>query len=317
MNNWRLLTAMATPFKPDSSLDREGVGVLARHLAATGTDAIVVAGTTGESPTLTHEEKLELFHLVKEAVPEGVGVVAGCGTNSTAASIELAREAARMGVDGLMAVVPYYNKPPQEAMYRHFASIAEAVDLPIMVYNVPGRTGANLLPDTVARLAEIPNIAAIKEASGNLDQASEICRRCPDLVVYSGDDSLTLPIMSVGGRGIVSVASHIVGEQIKEMILAYEAGDVREAARIHGGLFLFFKACFVTSNPIPLKAALALAGLPGGGLRLPLIEANAREVETVRKAMEQVGVPLRSAEGAHLGRVATPAAVSTAAPVQG
>jgi 4-hydroxy-tetrahydrodipicolinate synthase len=300
MKEWRVLTAMATPFGPDLSLDAAGARKLARHLAATGSDAIVVAGSTGESPTLTFDEKLELFRTVREATGPQTGVVAGCGSNSTADTVRLSREAEKVGVDGIMLVAPYYNKPPQEALYRHFLAVAEAVSIPIMVYNVPGRTGVNLLPETVARLAAVPNIAALKEASGNLDQVSEVIRVVPDsFAVFSGDDSLTLPILAVGGRGVVSVASHVAGQQIRAMILAYEAGRVSEARRLHTHLLPLFKALFVTSNPIPLKAALALLGLPGGGLRPPLMAATAGEVAVVRAAMKATGIPV-NAEGVAL-----------------
>lgn len=286
-----LLTAMVTPFREDLSVDLEGAARLAEYLLANGTDTIVVAGTTGESPTLSRDEKVELFKVVVE-VARGKGkVIAGTGSNNTAASVELTRLAEKAGVDGVMLVTPYYNKPPQEALYRHFRTVAESTSLPVMLYNVPGRTGVNLLPETVARLAEVENITAIKEASGNLDQAAEILRLCGDAItLYSGDDSLTLPMLSLGAQGVVSVASHLVGREIKEMITAFRQGQVEKAAELHRRLFGLFKALFVISNPIPVKAALNMIGQQVGGVRPPLAEAGEKEKQVIRKALEELGL---------------------------
>jgi len=266
-------------------------GRLSRHLVETGSDGIVVTGTTGEVPTLSLEEKLELYRVVRETVGDRAAVVAGTGSYSTEESIHVTRAAEKAGVDGVMAVVPYYNNPPQEGLFRHFKAIAEATALPVIVYNVPTRTVRNLEPATAIRLSEVPNIAAIKEASGKLEQVAEIIVGCrPDLRVYSGDDALTLPIMAVGGYGVISVVSHVAGRTIQAMIHAFLSGDVAGAAALHARLLPLFKAAFVTTNPIPIKAALDLLGLPAGPLRLPLVEATDRERALLREAMLGLGL---------------------------
>lgn len=293
--NWGpVITAMATPFRPDGAVDYDRAAELARRLVQTGSTGLVVAGTTGESPTLTDEEKLQLLRVVKDAVGNGAAVLAGTGTYDTAHSVHLSREAQRAGADGLLVVVPYYNRPTQEGLYRHFRAVAESTDLPVLMYNIPGRTGTNMLPETVARLSEVRNIAGIKEASGSLDQVSEIRRRTPEhFLIYSGDDSLTLPYLSVGAVGIVSVAAHLVGREIAEMIAHFQAGRVEEARRIHLRLFPLFRALFVAPNPVPLKAALEMAGFPVGKPRLPLVEATEKEREQIAAAMrEAMGVPV-------------------------
>jgi 4-hydroxy-tetrahydrodipicolinate synthase len=293
--NWGpVITAMATPFREDGAVDYDRAGELARRLVDTGSTGIVVAGTTGESPTLTDEEKLQLLRVVREAVAGRAAVLAGTGTYDTAHSVHLSREAQRVGADGLLVVVPYYNRPTQEGLYRHFKTVAESTDLPVLMYNIPGRTGTNMLPETVARLSEVRNIAGIKEASGSLDQVSEIRRRTPEhFLIYSGDDSLTLPYLSVGAVGIVSVASHLVGREIAEMIAYFQAGRVEEARRIHLRLFPLFRTLFVAPNPVPLKAALEMAGFPVGKPRLPLVEATPKEREQIAAAMrEAMGVPV-------------------------
>lgn len=286
----RVVTAMLTPFNRDMEVDYDKAQVLADRLVNSGSDAIVVAGTTGESPTLTNKEKLELTRAVLEAVGTRAQVLMGTGNNDTAASVELTREAERLGVHGVMLVAPYYNKPPQEGLFRHFKTVADSTALPVMIYNVPGRTSSNITPETLARLvASAQNIVAVKEASGNLDQVSQIRRLTPDSFdIYSGDDSLTLPIMAVGGCGVVSVASHVAGSMIKEMVEAYAAGEVEKAWRLHVKLMPLFKVIFITTNPIPIKAAVKLAGLDCGGLRLPLVEATEAEVAEVRKVMESL-----------------------------
>lgn len=286
----RVVTAMLTPFNRDMEVDYDKAQVLADRLVNSGSDAIVVAGTTGESPTLTNKEKLELTRAVLEAVGSRAQVLMGTGNNDTAASVELTREAERLGVHGVMLVAPYYNKPPQEGLFRHFKTVADSTALPVMIYNVPGRTSSNITPETLARLvASAQNIVAVKEASGNLDQVSQIRRLTPDSFdIYSGDDSLTLPIMAVGGCGVVSVASHVAGSMIKEMVEAYAAGEVEKAWRLHVKLMPLFKVIFITTNPIPIKAAVKLAGLDCGGLRLPLVEATEAEVAEVRKVMESL-----------------------------
>lgn len=270
----RVITAMITPFNPDGSVNYAVAEQLAAHLADEGTDALVVCGTTGESPTLSWDEEFQLFQVVIRAVQGKALVIAGTGSNSTEEAIAATQKAAKIGVDGSLQVVPYYNKPPQAGLYHHFKAIAASCpDLPMLLYNIPGRTGQNLQPETVARLAEIDNIVAIKESSGNLDQASEIRRLTPtDFKIYSGDDSLTLPLLAIGGCGVVSVASHLVGKQLQQMISAFETGQVQAANQIHLKLFPLFKALFVSANPIPIKEALKLQGWDVGSTRPPLCE---------------------------------------------
>jgi 4-hydroxy-tetrahydrodipicolinate synthase len=287
----RVITAMVTPFDDDLEVNFEEAGRLAVHLAENGSDTLVVAGTTGESPTLSKEEKLELFKTIVRAVNGRTRVIAGTGNYNTQETIELTRAAEKIGVDGVLLVVPYYNKPTQEGLYRHFAAVAKETSLPIMLYNVPSRTGCNLEAATVARLAEIENIVAVKEASGNMDQVTTIRKNTsPDFAIYSGDDSLTLPILSLGGRGVVSVASHIVGKEMREMIIAYEEGRVKEATEIHVRLFPIFKALFMTTNPIPVKAALGMLGFKTGKLRPPLCELAQHEAEKLQKVLIEQGI---------------------------
>jgi len=275
MDFGRLITAMITPFTETDEVNYDEAKRIAQYLIENGSDAIVVTGTTGESPTLTKEEKFKLYAAVKDAVGGKAKVIAGTGTYNTRESISLTQEAEKLGVDGVMLVAPYYNKPCQNGLKAHFQAIAEATGLPIMLYNIPGRTGINLLPETVAELARIPNIIAIKEASGNLDQVSALLSLVPDdFKVYSGDDSLTLPMLSLGCHGIVSVASHIVGPKIKEMIENYLAGKVEAAARLHRELMPVFKGLFITTNPVPVKTAMALKGFQVGSVRLPLVPAS-------------------------------------------
>lgn len=291
MSFGRLLTAMVTPFHPDESVNLEAAAQLARHLVDTGTDGVVVSGTTGESPTLTSEEKLALFRTVKEAVGDRASVIAGTGSYCTRESVELTREAEKVGADGILAVVPYYNNPPQEGLYRHFRAMAECTSLPVILYNIPARSPRNLEADTVARLAEIPNIVAVKESSGKLEQVAEIIARTPaSFRVYSGDDSSTLPLMSIGGYGIISVVAHLAGPQIKQMLEAFVAGRVAEAAELHGRLLPLFQACFCTTNPIPIKAAMSLRGIDCGPVRLPLVNATEKELATVQGALQALGL---------------------------
>jgi 4-hydroxy-tetrahydrodipicolinate synthase len=280
---------MVTPFKPDGSMDYQRAAEIANYLADNGSDGLVVHGTTGESPTLSHEEEYELYRVVKKAVGGKVKIIAGTGSNSTATSIKSTKEAEKIGVDGIMIVVPYYNKPSQEGMYQHYKAVAGSTKLPIIIYNIQGRTGVNMTADTVARLAKIKNIVGIKEASGILDQTSEIRQKTPkDFVIYSGDDDKTLEIMKRGGCGVISVASHIAGKEIKKMCEAFHAGKVDEAERINARLSPLFKVLFITTNPTPVKAALAMIGQPAGGLRLPLIEATASEKEQIRKVLKDL-----------------------------
>jgi 4-hydroxy-tetrahydrodipicolinate synthase len=283
---------MVTPFHPDGSVNHEAAAQVARHLVDTGSDGVVVTGTTGESPTLTTDEKLGLYRAVLQAVGDRAAVVAGTGNYCTRESIELTREAEKTGVHAVMLVVPYYNNPPQEGLYRHFRAVAESTSLPVILYNVPSRAPRNLEAETVVRLSEVPNIAAVKEASGKLEQVTEIVARTPpSFRVYSGDDSATLPLMGLGGYGVVSVAAHVVGREMRRMIDAFAAGRIGEAAEINGRLLPFFRACFCTTNPIPIKAAVNLLGIPAGIPRLPLVQADPKVIETLRTAMRELGYP--------------------------
>jgi 4-hydroxy-tetrahydrodipicolinate synthase len=288
----RVLTAMITPFKVDGSVNYDVAAQLAAHLAKNGTDTLVVCGTTGESPTLTWEEEYQLFVVVSEAVAGKAKVMAGCGSNSTKEAIAATQKAAKIGIDGSLQVVPYYNKPPQAGLKAHFQAIAQACpDLPMLLYNVPGRTGQNLSAETVAGLAEVNNIVGIKEASGNIDQASEIRRLTPkEFQIYSGDDSLTLPLLAIGARGVVSVASHLVGTQLQQMIQAFTTGKTQVATEIHLQLFPLFKALFTTTNPIPLKKALQLQGWEVGSTRLPLCEADAEVTQKLETVLQELNL---------------------------
>lgn len=275
----RLLTAMCTPFTSNGEIDWDAQAALIEHLIQTGTDTIVVSGTTAESPTLTKDEKLALFSFtVKKAAGKGIKVIAGVGSNNTAETVQFTRLAAETGVDGVMGVVPYYNKPSQEGIYQHFAAIANATTLPVMLYNVPSRTGANMTAETMIRLSELDNVVAIKEASGNLSQITRVISGVADDVsVYSGDDSLTLPVLAAGGDGVVSVASHLIGQEMKKMIDSYLAGDVQNAAKLHQQYQLVFEGMFITSSPSPLKYALSKKGLIEPTVRLPLVEMTENE----------------------------------------
>ncbi|MCX5962511.1 MAG: 4-hydroxy-tetrahydrodipicolinate synthase [Cyanobacteria bacterium] len=286
----RVLTAMVTPFSADGTVNYEVAERLAVHLAENGTDTLVVCGTTGESPTLSWDEEFELFRVVQKAVSGKAKVMAGTGSNSTSEAILATQKAHTLGLDGSLQVVPYYNKPPQEGLYLHFKAIAAAVpDMPIMLYNVPGRTGQSLAPETVMRLAEVSNIVAIKEASGSLDQASDIRRSTPpEFGIYSGDDSLTLPILAIGGCGVVSVASHLTGNLLQKMIQHFETGQVAQASQIHAQLLPLFKSLFLTANPIPLKAALRLMGWEVGGCRLPLCDVPNDVVIELQRVMKEL-----------------------------
>lgn len=285
----RLLTAMVTPFDNELGVDYDKAAALAEKLCKSGSDGLVVCGTTGESPTLSDAEKVKLIQVVVEAVGGKAAVLAGTGSHNTAHSLELTKSVQRLGVDGIMLVAPYYNRPSQEGLYQHFRTIAQSSSLPVMIYNIPGRTGVNILPETMVRLAEISNIVAIKESSGNLDQAAELRRVLPkEFAIYSGDDSLTLPIMSVGGVGVVSVAAHLVGRRIKDMIEAFVQGKVAAAAQINAELLPLVKALFVTTNPVPVKLALKMVGSPVGDVRLPLVSATEAEATLIKKTLENM-----------------------------
>lgn len=287
-----IVTAMITPFKTDGSIDYQLAAKLADHLVNNGTDTLVVCGTTGESPTLSWDEEYQLFVEVLQTVSGKAKVIAGCGSNNTKEAIAATQKAAKIGVHGSLQVVPYYNKPPQSGLYQHFQAIAASIpDLPMMLYNVPGRTGQNLSPETVVRLAEIDNIVAIKEASGSLDQVSEIRRLTPkEFRIYAGDDSLTLPMLAIGAHGIVSVASHLVGNQLQEMIKAFQVGKIHTATEIHLQLFPLFKALFLTTNPIPVKEALKLQGWEVGSTRLPLCAVDEDVLKKLESVMEKLNL---------------------------
>ena len=281
----RLITAMITPMDEEGKVDYPQARRLANALLDSGSDGLVVSGTTGESPSLTNEEKLRLFAEVKEAIGDRGAVVAGTGNYNNAESIEMSREAEKVGADGLLLTVPYYNKPPQEGMYQHFKAIAESVSIPCMLYNVPSRTSINMTSQTTLRLAEIDNIVGVKEASSDLDQIARIIGGAPDgFRVWSGNDNETFYIMAMGGYGIVSVASHLVGSQIKQMMGLILEGDIERAAAEHHRLMDIFKGLFIVSNPIPVKHSVNQAGMDVGAPRLPLVppdDATAAQIDEI------------------------------------
>jgi 4-hydroxy-tetrahydrodipicolinate synthase len=288
----RLITAMVTPFTPDLELDLPRAAQLADRLLDQGSEGLVVCGTTGESPTVFYDQKLELFRAVIDAVGERAPVIANVGDNSTADSVEFAQKAAALGVDALMCVVPYYNKPPQEGIYRHFRSIAEAVDLPVIMYNIPGRCVVNMEPATILRLAnDVENIVAVKQANADLAQAATIIEGAPGgFELLSGDDELTLPLMGVGATGVISVTSHVAGPQMREMVESHAAGDHTRALSLHLRLLPLFKALFMTSNPIMVKDALAQTGFAVGTCRLPLIPPTPEQSAELGRVLEHLGL---------------------------
>ncbi|MEK5497233.1 4-hydroxy-tetrahydrodipicolinate synthase [Bacillus sp. FSL M8-0077] len=278
MNFGNIATAMITPFDKKGNIDFQKLSILIDYLLKNGSDSLVVAGTTGESPTLSTEEKVALFQQSVKLANGRCKIIAGTGSNNTNASIKLTKKAEEAGVDAVMLVVPYYNKPSQEGMYAHFKAIAESTSLPVMLYNVPGRTVASLAPETTIKLAQIPNIVAIKEASGDLDAMTKIIAETPeDFDVYSGDDSLTLPAAAIGARGVVSVASHIVGLDMQQMLKSYASGQTANAALIHQKLVPIMNQLFSAPNPTPVKTALQLKGLDVGSVRLPLLPLSEEE----------------------------------------
>ena len=287
-----LVTAMVTPFREeDHALDLDGAQRLASHLLDSGSDAIVVAGSTGESATLTYKEKSELFLAIGEVTRGRGKLICGTGTYSTAETLELTQAAEDAGADGILVVTPYYNKPPQRGLIAHYERVADATDLPIIVYNIPGRTATRIEHDTLLQLARRPNIVAVKDSTGDFQGVSRLMAEAPpDFEVYSGDDWATFGYVCLGAVGIISVASHLVGPQIRQMIELIETGDVPAARKIHEDLSPLFNALFITSNPIPLKAALEMLGLPAGVPRLPLVPATPEERGRVRKALEDAGL---------------------------
>lgn len=284
-----VITAMVTPFKDDLSIDYEATEKIVNHLIKTGTDTICVAGTTGESPTLTHVEERELCKFVQKIAGGKVKIILGTGSNCTKTAIESTQEAEKLGVDGVLSVVPYYNKPSQAGLLEHFGQIAKSTSLPIILYNIPGRTGINMEPQTTAELTrKYKNIIGYKDATGNLEQTSQVVQLCPkDFLIYSGDDSLTLPMLSIGACGVISVASHIIGKEIKDMINYFSAGKIDLAKEIHNKFFSLFKAIFKAPNPTCIKAVLEIKGLCKSNLRLPLVKLNDKELNELKETMNK------------------------------
>jgi 4-hydroxy-tetrahydrodipicolinate synthase len=286
-----VITAMATPFRDDYVLDLDGAQSLATWLLENGSDAVFVAGSTGESPTLTHKEKADLLRSTVQAAKGKGKVICGTGTYDTADSIELTKMAEKSGADAVVLVTPYYNRPPQRGLIAHFTKVAESTSLPVILYNIPSRTACLIEPETLLRLAEVDNIVAVKDSTGDFQTASRLIKESPpDFDLYSGDDWATFPLYCMGAAGIVSVASHLVGDRIREMIELIQTGDVPSARKIHDDLMPIFKGLFVTSNPIPLKVALEIAGRPVGPPRLPLVPATPEERAKVEQAMRDAGV---------------------------
>lgn len=284
-----VLTAVATPFREDGAVDLDAFRRLCLHLVENGSDGVVVAGTTGEAPTLTDDERLELYAAAVDSVGARATVIAGTGTYSTAHSVHLTEQAHELGVDGFLVVTPYYNKPPVAGIIAHFRAVAEVSDRPIIVYNIPQRVVLNLEPETLAALAEIPTVRAVKQATADLNQAKRIVQET-DLALYAGNDDLLLPFLQLGGTGGIFVFTHLVGVRVKELIRRFKGGDLEGAEAIEQELQPIIEALAVTANPIPLKAALNLLGHEVGGLRLPLVDASEDEVALVRAGLEAAGV---------------------------
>lgn len=288
-----LTVALITPFR-NGAVDFEALGALVDWHVAQGTDCLAPVGTTGESPTLSHEEHERVIGAVVERAARRIRVMAGTGSNSTTEALRLTRAAATAGADAALVVAPYYNKPTQEGLYRHYRQIAESVDLPIVVYNIPGRTGRNIEPSTFVRLAELPNIVAVKEATGSLDQASDILAQT-DLTILSGDDSLTLPLLSIGGRGVVSVVGNIVPRDMKSLLAAFDAGRTHDAASWHRKLFPLCRDLLgVATNPIPIKTAMRMLGRDTGELRLPMCPMGNDADEQLRRTLSSYGFDVQS-----------------------
>ncbi|KIL50526.1 dihydrodipicolinate synthase [Jeotgalibacillus alimentarius] len=288
MNFGRVSTAMATPFDQENNIDTSRLEKLINYLIENGTDSLVVAGTTGESPTLSFEEKIHLFKQTVKIVNGRIPVVAGTGTNNTESTIKLTLAAKEAGVDAIMLVAPYYSKPSQKGLFLHFSKVAEKVDLPVMIYNIPGRSAVNIEPETIIALSKVPNITAVKEASGSLDQMTEIIAGTDEnFSVYSGDDGLTLPLLSIGGAGVVSVTSHVAGNEMQQMIRLFHAGELSKAAVIHQKLLPLTRALFAQPSPAPVKAVLNQKGIQCGGVRLPLIELDENEEQLLASSVKK------------------------------
>ncbi|EOW1105429.1 4-hydroxy-tetrahydrodipicolinate synthase [Listeria innocua] len=289
MDLGKVITAMVTPIHPEKNkVCKKKIHHLVNHLIDNGSDGLVIAGTTGESPTLSHDEKMKLFRQVVETNAGRAKLIAGTGSNNTAETIAFTKEVAELGgIDAVLVVAPYYNKPNQDGLYAHFVAVAEASDLPVVIYNIPGRSVVNIEPETIIRLAKLPNIIGVKESSGNLDNISKIiAETSDDFLVYSGDDSLTLPILAVGGNGVISVASHVVGNEMQEMMQAFESGDVKKAASIHRSLLPLMNGLFSVPNPAPTKYLLNQQGISVGPVRLPLVDLNAEQGTKLQAILE-------------------------------
>ncbi len=290
-----VITAMVTPFNDKREIDFQATEKLAKHLVNTSSDAILVAGTTGESPTLTHEEEYELLYAVKGAIQGGAKIIMGAGSNCTKTAVSSSKKAAEIGADAILSVVPYYNKPNQQGMIEHFGEIAKNVDIPIILYNIPGRTGVNMQPSTVAFLAkEYPNIVGLKQSFPDMDVITELKSVCPDdFAIYCGDDSLTLPMLSLGAHGVISVASHVVGDEIKSLIHNFKSGQVKAARNMHQKLYPLFKKLFMAPNPVPVKAALSKLKMIENYVRRPLVELNEIEraelFDVLNEVLESIG----------------------------
>ena len=284
-----VITAMVTPFNSKREIDYNKAEELAKYLITHGSDALLVAGTTGEGPTLTHEEEFELLSTIKRAVANKAKVIMNAGSNCTDTAVMAAKWAQKEGVDAVLSVVPYYNKPSQKGMIEHFSAVAESVDIPVIIYNIPGRTGVNMLPETVAALAEkYQNIVAVKQSYPDMDMITEMKLCCPeDFTIYSGDDSLTL-LMSLGARGVISVASHIFGSEVKSMIRNYKTGEFLAAVNMHKKLYPVFKKLFMAPNPVPVKAALAHKGIIEDFVRKPLVELTSIEKTDLFMVIDEV-----------------------------
>ncbi len=292
----RVITAMITPFTEDGAVDYESAAALAKHLVAHGSEGILVGGTTGEGATMTAEEKLKLYKVIVDAVgrnAEGkkVPVMGNIGTISTADTIAFGNKAKETGIDSALVIVPFYVKPNQEGMYQHFTTVAKGVDLPLIVYNVPGRVGVSIQPETLKRIVdECPNVVGIKDATGSWDQVTKEKALLPeDFMIYSGDDAFTLPVLLCGGVGIISVSGHVIGDDMLAMIDAFEKGDLEKARALHLKMYEINKGMFFTASPTPVKTATNLIGQPGGHFRLPMVEPTEKEKETVRKMLENYG----------------------------
>ncbi len=284
------IVAIITPFK-NGQVDEEALRKLIEFQIENGTSGIVPCGTTGESATLTHEEHDRVIEITIDAVKKRIPVIAGTGSNSTAEALRLTKHACEAGADGALIVCPYYNRPTQEGLYQHYKAIAEEVPIPIVVYNIPGRTGVNLNPDTLARLAKIPNIVGVKEAAGSIKQMSDIIGLCdPDFDVLSGDDAFTLPLLALGGKGIISVISNVAPADMAEMVSAFEAGDLEKARRLHYKMIPLIDSLFVETNPVPVKAALSMMGMIEYELRLPLCKLTQGSYDRLKKAMTDYGL---------------------------